>query len=207
MNKIELGVPTLILLAGVSASGKTTLSRELARNVYDVARIDKDTIAEAFLATHDDSDTGIHAYRFSGPSLPREHEHYQNHVRFQSYHAMLTLARDLLEDGKQPLLDGNYTKEIRHGYIDEIVSSFFEGIPHRRKLIFCHADEETIRRRLMERGSPRDTAKVGSEEAWRMFLEEEPILPSELEGYDHVKIDTTKPLDENVLLSIEYLKI
>lgn len=206
MSKIELEIPTLILVAGVSASGKTTLSRELSRMVYDVAPIDKDTINEAFLATHSESDIGVLVYRFSGATLPRDHKHYRHNVRFQSYNAMLGLAMDLLRVGKHPLLDGNYTKEIRHGYIDEIVIPFFEGIPHRRKLIFCYADEETIRRRLVERGSSRDKAKLESEETWRIFLEEEPILPPELEGYDHVKIDTTKPLDVNVLLAIEYLR-
>lgn len=206
MSKIELEIPTLILVAGVSASGKTTLSKELARSVYDVAPIDKDTINEAFLATHADSDTEIHIYRLSGPTILREHEHYQNHVRFQSYHAMLGLAMDLLLVGNHPLLDGNYAKEIHRGYIDAIITPFFQDIPHQRKLIFCHADKATIRRRLVERGSPRDKVKLESEEAWRIFLEEEPILPSELERYDHVKIDTTLPLNKNVLLAIEYLR-
>lgn len=205
MSKIELEVPTLILVAGVSASGKTTLSRELARSVYDVAPIDKDTINEAFLATHDEIDTGILVYRFSGTTIPRDHEHYLRNVRFQSYNAMLALARDILEVGKHPLLDGNYAKEIHRGYIDAIITPFFQEIPHKRKLIVCHPDEETIRRRLVERGSPRDNAKLASERAWKIFVEEEPILPPELERYEHVKIDTTKPLDENVLLAIEYL--
>ncbi len=196
----------MILVAGVSASGKTTLSRELARNIYDIAPIDKDTINEAFLTTHSEEDTGVLVYKFSGPIIPRDHEHYRHSVRFQSYHAMLELARDVLEVGNHPLLDGNYAKEIHLGYIGAIVTPFFQEIPHKRKLIACHADEETIRRRIIERGSPRDVAKIESEKAWRIFIEEEPFLAPELEEYDHIKIDTTKPLDENALLVIEYLR-
>ncbi|MBI2662639.1 hypothetical protein HYX11_04230 [Candidatus Woesearchaeota archaeon] len=44
MNKIQLAVPTLILGAGIPASGKTTFSRELVRYVYDAFLFDKDTI-------------------------------------------------------------------------------------------------------------------------------------------------------------------
>lgn len=205
VNKTELPFPTLILLAGVSASGKTTFSNDLAGHIWDIAPIDKDVVNDAFLSTHSQVDRGIFAYRFSGPTIPRNHEYYHTSVKFQSYHALLALARNLLRVGKHPLLDGNYVKEIRQGYIDEIVTPFFQEIPHRRKIIFCYTDEEIIKKRLVERGYARDIDKLESESSWRRYLEEQPILPPELERYNHIKVDTAKSTEFNIRQVLGYL--
>lgn len=205
MNKVELSSPTLILLAGVVASGKTTFSHQLAGHIGDIVPIDKDVINDAFLSTHSEADSGILAYRFSGLIIPRNHEYYHTFVKFQSYHALLALAGDLLKVGKHPLLDGNYVKEIRQGYIDEVVKPFFQGIPHRRKIIFCYADEEVIKKRLVERGFARDVDKLEPKDSWRRYLEEQPILPPELERYEHIKVDTTKSTESNIQQVLEYL--
>ncbi len=205
MDKVYLRAPTLILGVGISGSGKTTLLREVVRYVHDAFYIDKDAINDTFLLTIPNADDiPLKGYRLTGPPILRSDPFYQEHVRFQSYHYMLQLAKANLEAGKHPILEGNYIKEIRMGYLDEIVFPFFEGVHHKTKIVVCHADEETIRSRLMQRNLPRDADKLESEEAWRKFLEREPILPPELERYEHLKVDTTRASEENVRRTLEY---
>ena len=204
-NKVTLPEPTLILLAGISATGKTTTGKPVARAIYDTLYVDKDIVNETFLMTPDPADSGIDTYRLSGSKLLRSTEHYKRNVGLQSYQLMLELARDNIIDGKHPILDGNYTKEIRRGYIERVVNPFFANVDHRTKLIFCYADEQTIRDRIRKRAAlERDTDKM-TDEGWQKLMQEQPILPPELEKYDHVKIDTTRPVAECVQRSIDYL--
>lgn len=204
-NRITLPSPTLILLAGISATGKTTTGKPLARTVYDAFYIDKDLINETFLMTSNPLDNGIDTYRLSGPRLLRSTEHYRRNVKLRSYQLMLELARDNLTAGKHPMLEGNYTKEIRQGYMERVIGPFFADVAHRTKIIFCHVDEAVVRERLIRRAAGRDAEKLASDDAWRKLLEEQPILPPELEKYDHVKIDTTQPVEVCVQKAIDYL--
>jgi len=205
MQKIELETPTLILLAGISASGKTHFAAALMKHLYDALIINKDTINNAFLSTRDETDTGIWAYRFSGSPRTIQDIHYHQHLKFQSYHCILELAKDNLEAGRHPIVDGNYTKEIHAGYVEQIVIPFFEGTPHKMKIIHCSADEETIKQRMRRRGASRDADKLDSEEVWKTFLQQQPIIPPELERYSHLKIDTTNTAEQNVDRVLEYL--
>ncbi len=209
MDKIELKVPTLIFGAGIAASGKTTFLRELTRHVYDAFLIDKDTIQEAFLSKSPlkpvFSTESISNYALREGVIPKDGPHYHKNVKLQSYYAMLKLAKDSLSIGKHPVLDAPYVKELRGGYLQRIVAPFFEGIDSSTKVIFCYAPEEVIRRRMRERNLARDAAKLVSEESWKRFLEEQPILPPELETINHLKLDTTLPLEERLHSVLDYL--
>ena len=207
MDKIQLETPTLILGGGIAGSGRRAVLKELVKYVSDAFLIHKDTINGAFLSTLNPSDTGIHAYKLSGERIPVKDPYYNMYVRLQSYRCMLELAKDNLLAGKHPILDGNFTKEIRAGYLDEVVGPFFEDVSHQTKLLFFHADEATIRRRLTDRYNEWDAAKLESEETWRRFLEEQPILPSELERSPHLKVDTNFPLEENIQRILDYLSL
>ena len=159
MDKIKLAVPTLIMSVGVSASGKTTFFKELVKLVYDTFLIDKDTINNAFLLKPVINDGSIESYRFSEQVIPKDSNYYHKNVKLQSYHALLKIAKDNLEVGKHPILDAPYVKELRRGYLQEVVNPFFKEINYQTKVIFCYADEEVIRQRMKERNSERDRAK------------------------------------------------
>ena len=209
MEKIILNSPTLILGAGIAASGKTTFLRELVTYVYDAFLLDKDTIKEAFLlrpaAPQVFGTEPMLNYKLSGPAILGGSTYYHKNVKLQSYYALLGVAKDNLLLGKHPVLDAPYVKELRNGYLPEIVNPFFEGINYQTKVIFCYAPEEVIKQRMRKRGLGRDAAKLLSEEAWNHFLKEQPILPSELESIDHIKVDTTLPLEEQITKVILYL--
>lgn len=210
MEKIRLDTPTLILGAGIAASGKTTFLRELVQYVYDAFLLDKDTVKEAFLLTpimpSVSGTEPILNYQLSGSAISDDGVYYRENVKLQSYRVLLELAKDNLIVGKHPILDAPYVKELRGGYLQRIVAPFFEEIDYQTKVIFCYAPEEVIRRRMQERNLARDAAKLVSEESWGRFLEEQPILPLELEPLDHLKLDTTLPLEERLRSAVGYLR-
>lgn len=207
VTQIALNKPTLILGAGIAGSGKTTTLTKLPQYINNSFYISKDTLNDSFLSTHNDCDVGIKKYIFSGPKIRMDHDFYHENVKFQSYNYMLMLAKDNLELGKHPILEGNYTKELRKGYLEEVLFPFFEKVDHKTKIIFCYTDEENIKKRVYERNALRDKSK-DSEESWRKLFEEQPPLPPELEKYDHIKVDTTTPLKEQDIVRIlDYLSI
>ena len=206
MKKLSLENPTLILMAGISASGKTIFTKELTKMITDSFVIDKDTINEAFLFEHIDSE-GNFDYFHGNSRRARDsiNQFYSKNVKFQSYQCMLDLAKDNLNHGKNPILDGNYAKEIRGDYLDRIVFPFFQDTDCKIRIVYCHAREEVIKKRTIERGLRRDDSKLVSEQSWRDFLQEQPIIPSELDSYNHIKIDTEKPSGINVSEVSKYL--
>ena len=48
--------------------------------------------------------------------------------------------------------------------------------------------------------------KISTDEAWRKFLEANPIIPLGLEKYDHIKVNTEKPVKKCVNEVLEYLR-
>lgn len=205
MNKIQLPLPTLILGAGIAASGKTTFLRELVKYIDDAFLLDKDTLNRAFLLRPTINDSSMESYKLSGQALSKNSAYYQENVQLQSYRALLEIAKDNLEAGKHPILDGCYVKELRKGYLQSIVEPFLEKIQHQTKVIFCYAEEEVIKQRMRERNLERDRVKLLSDQSWREFLEEQPILPPELDMINHIKIDTAQPLEERLRIVINYL--
>lgn len=210
MDKVELKIPTLIFGAGIAASGKTTFLGELVKYIYDAFLVDKDALQEAFLSkpflkpVSGAEPLGNYALREE--AIPKDSPHYHENVKLQSYYAMLKIAKDNLSVGKHPVLDAPYVKELRDNYLQKIAAPFFEGIKYQAKVIFCYAPEEVIKRRMQKRNSARDAAKLISEKSWRRFLEEQPVLPPELERINHLKLDTTLPLEERLNLALDYLR-
>lgn len=210
LEKIKLEIPTLIFGAGIAASGKTTFLREVVKHIYDAFLIDKDTIQEAFLSKPPLKPVfgaePISNYALLEQAISKDSGYYHENVNLQSYYALLKIAKDNLTIRKHPILDAPYVRELRGGYLHRIVAPFFEGIDYQTKVIFCYAPEEVIKRRMQERNLARDAAKLVSEESWRRFLEEQPILPLELEPIDHLKLDTTLPLEERLHSALDYLR-
>jgi predicted kinase len=193
MNRIELSTPTLILGVGIGASGKSTLLRELARRIANPVYIDKDTINYAFLRLAKPGDFwDIGLYRMQGDMIPRSGDFFRKHVWRQSYDLMLRQAQQSLDLGLNPILEGNYVKEIRKGYIEGVIRPLL-GLA-RIKIILTHATESIIRERQTQRSHPHDP--VRTEREWTEFFAEQPPIPPEIDTYDHFKVDTSGPVDE-----------
>lgn len=204
--QFALPKPTLILGVGVAASGKSTVLKPLAARLVNGVFIEKDLLNESFMwvpkkGARDD----VSRYRLH-KRVPREasgNSYYIEHVLFQSYHCMIMLARQQLQLGKHPILEGNYVKEIPWGYVESVLLPQLEDIDYRLKTILTYAPAEVVRQRLLARASERDRVKLESESAWQQYLNDQPIIPLGIEHYDHLEIDTTRLLDDSLFSEIE----
>jgi len=195
MALITLSRPTLILGCGVPGTGKTTLLTEITAKVSDTVWIEKDLINEAFMC--DKQGVSI----FGGITS----DYYHESVKIQSYDYMLRIALANIRLGKNPIVEGNYNKQIRTGYFDDVVFPMFSSKKYAIKIVYCHTNEELVFQRITNRKALRDNDKTTNEEARISFFKDQPILPKELEKYEHVKIDTSGPLDYCVEMAISYL--
>lgn len=141
------------------ASGKTSLAQALCKEIVNACCLGKDLIQSEF--TRDERVTG-EIY-----SLVRQPA-FNIQVKFADLHLAL---------GKTPVIDAPFS--INHWRADELsdwVSPFraaAEGRQARLAIIRCvPPDEETLRRRIEERGYPWDKWKL---ENWAEFMEREPF--------------------------------
>jgi len=203
---VELKNPTLILGVGNSACGKTTLLLEVAKKLKDSFWIDKDTIEDTFLLKMDNSGEDIEKYGKTYGQHPRKEDYHLKFVELQAYLLMILEAKNNLKIGKHPILDGNYIREMQKDYLNKVVLPILSGINFKLKILYFHCPEDVMKQRIIDRGNPRDDKKLKNEQIWKEFLEKEPIMIKEIESMEHLKIDSTQPMEENIQKILEYLK-
>jgi len=204
--RFTLAEPTLILGVGISGSGKSTMLKPLAEMLSDAVFIEKDLVNDIFLRTYDRTGPREDMLRYAEyHRVPRDNPkntYYRDHVLFQSYAFMLEYAKQLLSMGKHPILEGNYIKEIRWGYIEQVLRPQLEGANYKLKLLLTHSPADIIRQRLIARAAERDRIKLSNDEEWKKLIAEQPPIPPEIEKYPHIKVDTTGPLTEQRLFDV-----
>ncbi len=171
------GRPALVLVAGLSGSGKTWLARQLARGLSaDLMRSDVERKRLLGLAELDrtGSELGSRAYR------PEVSEQVQKRLA--------DCAEAALSSGRAALVDATLLRRQDRAAFRSLGERY--RIPV--QLVHCHAPREVLLKRIAERAEQGNDASEANTQvlAWQEARLE---AVSADEGFDLIEADTTRP--------------
>lgn len=180
MKRQALPRTTLVLLAGVAGSGKSTVARGLLEHLHAVY-LDNNFIADAFFP-----DTR------RGPEYRR--------LRPRMYRALYRITGENLSVGNSVLLDAPHIRQSRSTFWYHSMLSLTTGAAAGLVVIRCVASEREIKRRLEARGEPRDRWKLQN---WETHVRSQPVaraLP-----HAHLDLQTERSTEETMKEAISYI--
>ncbi len=146
----------LILVVSPPASGKTYISKQLAKRLKHVVYLDKDTLIVL----------SNQIFKVAGQEPNRSSDFFEEHIRNFEYMATLDLAMEALNYDDIVLINAPFTREIRaEGYINDLKKRLIEK-DTRLTVVWVITTVDVIRSRMTERNSSRDTWKLANWDAY-----------------------------------------
>lgn len=140
----------MLLVTSPPASGKTHVSRQLAKKLNGIVYLDKDALIP--LSTQ--------IFKVADQEINRSSKFFEDNIRNYEYIAILDIAFEALEYADLVLINAPFTREVRDNeYIKALRAKLAE---HNAELvlIWVETDIEVTRKRMIHRNSPRDTWKL-----------------------------------------------
>ena len=162
----------MILVTSPPASGKTFVSKQLAKKLHGLVYLDKDALIPL----------SNRVYIACGEPINRSSPFFEEHIRNYEYDAILDIGFEALEYNDLVMINAPFTREVRDN--DFISSLRTKLAKHNAELflIWVITDIEVGHQRMIARNSPRDTWKLAN---WDEYISRRdytiPNLPA-LEG-------------------------
>ena len=140
----------LILVTSPPASGKTFVSKQLAKRFRNIVYLDKDALVHLsnriFLAGNEE--------------INRSSAFFEENIRNYEYIAILDIAFEALEYADLVLINAPFTREVRdNDYIRDTKAKLSE-LGAELTVVWVETDIEVSHKRMIARNSPRDTWKL-----------------------------------------------
>lgn len=147
----------LILVTSPPASGKTYISKQLAKALKHVVYLDKDTLIPL---SHQ-------IFNVANAEVNRSSDFFEEHIRNYEYDAVLALAMEALEYEDIVLINAPFTREIRDtAFIDNLKKQLVDKNA-RLTVVWVMTDVNVVKERMIQRNSSRDTWKL---ENWDEYI-------------------------------------
>ena len=140
----------LILVTSPPASGKTYVSKQLAKNLKHVVYLDKDTLIVL----------SKQIFVVAGQEYNRSSDFFEANIRDYEYAAIIDLAMEALEYDDIVLINAPFTREVRNNEYMADLRAQVTKKNARLTVIWVHTEVEVCRQRMMERNSDRDRWKL-----------------------------------------------
>ena len=147
----------LILVTSPPASGKTYISKQLAKKLKHVVYLDKDTLIVL----------SRQIFAVADQEYNRSSDFFEKNIRDYEYEAIVALALEALEYDDIVLINAPFTREIRDEKYMADLKSKLALKNARLTIIWVKTDIEVCRQRMISRNSDRDTWKL---EHWDEYI-------------------------------------
>lgn len=154
---LEGDMPFALAVVGAAGSGKSTVALEIARESGAVY-LDKDRLAGPLVEA---------AMQAQGQSVEERESNsfYREKVMPAEYEAIFAVADDNLRLGLSVVIDAPFAAYLNQPEFFEQAAAAWPHVS--RSVVHVFASEESTRRRLQQRGLPRDRAKLSNwDEFW-----------------------------------------
>jgi len=180
----------MIIVAGVAGSGKSYIGKEIAKKIENCVYLDKDTqtrfLVDKFLKClgHNETD--------------RESQEYLQNIRPLEYECLLKQGLENLELDKDCILSAPFIKEINEESYFKDLNDELEFEDAMLKLIWIYTDEESARKRIIDRNAKRDENKINN---WNDYIKNVNHNKPQLD-IDMFIIDNKVEAEEDILSQI-----
>lgn len=140
----------MILVTSPPASGKTFVSKQLAKKLPHIVYLDKDALVPL----------SNRVFCVANEEINRSSPFFEENIRNYEYDVILDIGFEAIEYNDLVLINAPFTREVRNNeYIKELKAKL---TLHNAELvvIWVVTDIEVSRQRMIDRNSPRDTWKL-----------------------------------------------
>ena len=174
--------PALVLVTGITGTGKSTVAQELARR-WDLSYISSDLTRKSLAGIG----TEEHRYEDFGQGI------YSAEFSQRTYESMFQQADEQLKAGRSVVLDGTFRRSVERAGAIATARKLGVGT----WIVECQLPDDIARQRLESRWAEGTSVSDGRWELYHQQKKErEPV--SEVPADRYIPLDTSRPVQETV---------